>query len=91
MTSESMALPDIDIPRSSAYEANERRYGVDTDRCLICAKPVDLSRARVVVLEAGLGMITAPPAGDSEGTGGCFYIGPDCWRRHPQIHPYELK
>jgi hypothetical protein len=81
--------PDIPIPYAPSRSANERRYGTATDRCLLCGKPIDLSRSRVVLLSDDCGSIT-DPGRDQETTGGCFDVGPDCWKRHPALHPYEV-
>ena len=83
--------PPIDIPFSEKRSANEARYGNGADACLLCAKPIkDTTKAKVVVLTSSLGQIAdqmTPP----EINGGEFFIGPDCWRRNPQLHPYETK
>lgn len=83
-------LPDIKIPRSRSHGANLDRYGDATERCLLCGRPINLKTSKVVLLDEGCGAITHPHE-DQEHTGGCFYIGPDCWKRHPEIHPYEVK
>ena len=54
---------------------------------LACRKQVNPERARWVVLDEGLGQIVDPRGPD--GLSGCFPIGSDCWRRHPELHPYE--
>ena len=80
-------LPDIPIPRSHAREANLKRFGHgDVEPCLLCAKPVNHDTARWVALNDWCGEITDPK---NEPNGGCFPVGPDCWKRNPQLKPYE--
>lgn len=86
-------IPNIPIPRSPRYNANQDRYGVpDGPTCLICAKPIKrIKAARTVILADDLGAIIDPSRWDREDHGGCFYVGVDCWDRHPEIHRYEVK
>jgi hypothetical protein len=85
-----MRLPDIPIPYAASLSANRFRFGEAKDRCLLCGRPVNMKRTRVVLLNDELGGITDPDQ-DPEYTGGCFDIGLDCWKRHPELHPYEVK
>jgi hypothetical protein len=85
-----MRLPDIPIPYAASLSANRFRFGEAKDRCLLCGRPVNMKRTRVVLLNDELGGITDPDQ-DPEYTGGCFDIGSDCWKRHPELHPYEVK
>jgi hypothetical protein len=83
------------IPHHKSRNKNRLRYGeggsdFDDGRCLLCGKPVNGDTARMVrVGNGGLSLVTdreaeADPAGDL----GWLPVGPDCWRRHPEIHPY---
>jgi hypothetical protein len=83
-------LPDIPIPYARHRDPCRRGSGCNMTLCLLCEQPLDRKTAHLVLLDEGLSYIT-DPATDQERTGGCFDIGPDCWRHHPELHPYELK
>jgi hypothetical protein len=87
-------LDDIPIPYSPEHSANQDRYGIGDgskhQECLLCARPIKVATLHVILLTDDLGMIT-DPSRNQETTGGCFYVGPDCWKRHLELHPYEVK
>jgi hypothetical protein len=74
-------LPPINIERSPTYLDR----GGDTEPCAICGKPVNHETAKWVganeSFQAVDPSIEEPPLG-------CFPIGPECWRKHKQLHPY---
>ena len=87
----------IDIPYSDHREENERRFRRKPahERCLLCGRPVRKERAQWVhVHEGGSSIVTEEEAfalnvaGQSGGDMYGFPIGPDCWRSHPELHPY---
>ncbi len=89
------SLKPISIPYSLRRNANERRYGqarTDVAQCLLCSKPLSSEGLHLVMLDDGCGQIIDPSSeeGQGEQNGGCFFIGPDCWRRNRQLHPYEV-
>ncbi len=86
-------LPTIPIPYSASKGKNQGRYGqcrTDVLQCLLCSKPIKEETARWVVLTSDLGEI-ADPAIEQETSGGCFPIGPDCFRSNKQIHAYGIQ
>jgi ribosomal protein S27AE len=85
-----VTLPDIPIPYARHREPCRRGSGGNMTLCLLCERPLDRTKSHVVVLDQGCGRITDPNI-DQERSGGCFDIGPDCWRNNPQLHPYEVR
>lgn len=73
-------------------EMNEKRFGSnDGSHCIICSKPVNVEKHKlwVRIVEGGNYIGTdaeakANPAGDV----GCYPIGKDCLKHHPQLLPY---
>jgi hypothetical protein len=88
------------VPYSPDRQRNERRsrpkpYHVP---CLLCGRPVHPERAPWVHLhQGGASLVTEAEAqqlnasGEEGGDMLFFPIGPECWRKHPELHPYQAK
>ena len=75
------------------------RWRADSTPCYICAEPIREERIKhmlhihcgggVAVTEAEAKALNA--SGEEGGDMGCFPIGPDCLRQHPELKPYVIR
>lgn len=87
------ATDSMPLPQSPDHDKNERRYGFggkDWAPCRICGRPVknDSPNARMIHEHMGGGMIVTERLAallDSASDLGGQVIGPECWRKHPEI------
>ena len=86
----------ISVPHHPNYHKNHR--GMMPDGCLpcvVCGKPIKMATARYtvhlhdggVVLVTEAEAVTMDPGADL----GCYPIGADCLRSHPELRPYVTK
>jgi hypothetical protein len=81
----------IPIPQSPNYRKNVAAYTAFSEPCIVCGKAIkDANRVRylaiTIYMEALLpSEIDTYPSDKQQG---CFPIGPDCARKHPELKPY---
>lgn len=87
----------IEIPYyTKLYAMNEKKYGAnDGSHCVVCNKPVDTDKKTTywVRIVGGGGWIGTHEEADAnpEFDLGCYPVGSDCLKRHPEIQPYADK
>lgn len=80
------------IPRNADYSAQYERFGNgDHPPCIVCGRAITRPRywcrtweGYYVVTEAEVPSLS--PMGDT----GCYPLGTDCYRAHPELQPYVL-
>lgn len=87
----------VELPFSDQRWDNMRRYGPGGTRndreyeaCLLCGRPVYLdAQPKYIRMGTNNCAITdAEAAADPRLDQGCFVVGPECLRRHPELRPY---
>lgn len=79
------------IPIPSSPGRDERQI-TDKPQCVVCNRIVNREKCVWIHTREGYYAVTEEetktldPAGDS----GCYPVGPDCLRRHPELKPYLL-
>lgn len=71
---------------------NYREATGEEPPCIICGRPIiDEDAAHWIhVGNGGSHAVTeAEAAADPTGDLGFYPVGPHCWRRHPELYPYE--
>ena len=88
-----MNLPAIEIPMTKTYFKNYNGCSDAGEPCVVCGKEVrsDSKTAHYIRLgRGGTHAVTNEEADANLASDlGVQPIGPDCWRRHPQLHPFE--
>lgn len=62
-------------PESKNKTANEKRYGIQSNNCVVCGKP---TKENIFVHLLTTGEIVNTDANDIPNSQGLFPIGPDC-------------
>lgn len=82
----------IEIPKTPDYVKNSSKAG-EWHPCSICGKAIKKPDTAAWLRTAyGSHAITAAEleALDKAGDSGCFPVGADCLRRHPELRPYVI-
>ena len=86
-------LPAVEIETSPNYHKNYGGICGDGEPCAICGKEVKPSSKTAHYIRMGRGgghAVTNEEAdADPGGDLGCQPIGPDCWKKHPELHVLE--
>ena len=85
----------VEITRSANYEKNQDRARLTAGLvpCAVCAKACNQNTARWVHECAGGGFAYPADVHGDSGEAGCLglqAVGPDCWKIHPELHPFEV-
>jgi hypothetical protein len=88
-------LPGVEIERDPNWLRNHWRYGQNSDPCAVCGRPThNNSKTRHWIHEhcGGGRAVTNEQAKELDSASDLGYqpIGADCWRKHPELHPFEV-
>lgn len=85
----------IPLVRSPQHGRNADRCKENEEPCVICGRPVKDGRATawVHVHQGGSSVVTEEEAKtlDPASDLGCWPVGSDCLRRHPELNPYAVR
>lgn len=85
-------LPAVEIPQSPNYHKNYDGVSGDGDPCAICGREVKRAKTAHYIRmgRGGSHAVTNEEADANLGEDlGCQPIGPDCWRKYPELHCLE--
>lgn len=91
----------IDIPRIKNYHDNSERTNANGEGncpCIVCGRAINMDRPHWMVYVHGGGSVIVTETEHTEmnranerGDLGCYPIGPECLRKHPDIKPYAIR
>lgn len=84
---------EIEIPRHDNYFDNYSRCKSGEAPCIVCGKGVKVERYHIHEHHGGGVAVTEERAAqlDPAADLGCWPIGPDCLRKHPELKPFVTK
>jgi hypothetical protein len=82
----------INVPHHPNYHKNSDGMPGECLPCVVCGKPIKMDTARYTVHlhDGGSVLVTEAEAAtmDPSADLGCYPIGADCLRRHPELRSY---
>src|SRR5438045_897904 len=86
-TSSSAMLP---IPSTPDFHKNLQTVKNGQEPCAICGRSVDVKNKEPHYVRTAYGsdLCTEEEAREAGGDAWDMPVGPDCWKKHPEIHPY---
>lgn len=83
----------VAIRQSKHYYTESLRCPIGMTPCYICGRAVANQWSHIILVGMGGSHAVTLKEGESdiEGFLGGFPIGRSCWRKHPELHPYEVR
>lgn len=82
-----------EIPRTAGFSDRyfKTGWGADYEPCQICGRKVKDDapvRYSLYVDHTSAGIMVTPDEAEDDEDISMYAVGPDCYRKHPEIHPF---
>lgn len=79
------------IPTTPDFHKNLQKCGGGNNPCAICGRDIDTNKVGVKYVYTVDGGDLCSKEEMEYGAGWEMAVGPDCWKKHPEIHEYQTE